>query len=265
MRVLAPNEPVATTQTPDTTAAATPPRRVTREVELTRTTATRAQMRDAIERAEQRLTGRTPSRALVDIVTAQACHETGNGRSMYNFNFGGIKGTSPSGMTAVSATHEWEGERRYRTQARFRAYESLDEGAEDFLSLLHRRYSAAITVADRGDVDAYAHALKQGGYFTGPEARYANDMRGLLGLPRRPIEETAPDATLDDASANANAAMLVARMSGSTGVPLPADLSLDPAASTEAAKFSSSSELALLIDAVSMSAARIASPGNDEG
>lgn len=216
-----------------------------REVELTRTRTSRAEMREAIARAEQTLTGHAPSASFVDIVTAQACLETGSGRSMYNYNFGGIKGTSPSGMTAVSATHEWEGNNRYRTQAHFRAYESMDEGARDFLSLLHRRYSAAIAAAERGDVDGYAHALKGRGYFTGPEARYANDMRGLLGLPRTAVGTA--DETTGTTTATANATSAVA--------------TADP---TAAMPFSSTQQLALLLDAVSMSAARIASPESDE-
>ncbi len=229
--------------TPATPTQTPPTRRPSVEVPLTRTATSRAEIRAAIARAEQHLTGRTPSTSLVDLATAQACLETGSGRSMFNYNFGGIKGTSPSGMTAVSATHEWEGSTRYRTQARFRAYTSMDEGAQDFLSLLHRRYAPAIAAAERGDVDGYAHALKAGGYFTGPEARYANDLRGLLGLPRNavaPASESAPaaDATIaNTATAQAN----------------------DPA------QFSSTQQLALLLDAVSMSAARIASPESEEG
>lgn len=230
---------------PTTPTEPQPTRRPSIEVPLTRTATSRADIRAAISRAEQRLSGRSPSNSLVDLATAQACLETGSGRSMFNYNFGGIKGTSPSGMTAVSATHEWEGTTRYRTQARFRAYNSLDEGAQDFLSLLHRRYAPAIAAAERGDVDGYAHALKAGGYFTGPEARYANDLRGLLGLPRNAVApasegETAPvgDATLMNAAT---------------------------AQASAPAQFSSTQQLALLLDAVSMSAARIASPESEEG
>ena len=206
--------------------------RVSREVPLTRTPTARAEMRAALERAETRLTGH----ALLDLVTAQASLETGSGRSMYNFNFGGIKGTSPSGMTAVSGTHEWEGNTRYHTQAHFRAYGSLDEGAQDYLSLLHRRYGGAIAAAEMGDVDGFAHALKARGYFTGPEARYANDLRGLLGLPRRPVDATLPDGAV-----------------GST-----------PGADAIDQGFSSTQELALLMGAVSMSAARIAAPQSED-
>lgn len=209
------------------------------EVPLERTQASRAEMRAAIARAEEQLTGRPASPGLIEIATAQASLETASGRRMYNFNFGGIKGTSPSGLTTIANTHEWENGVRYRTQAHFRAYHSLDEGAADFLSLLHRRYGSALAAAEQGDVDGYAHALKQRGYFTGPEGHYANDLRQLLGLPERPELET-PGASAGGASAPE---------AGST--------------------FTNTRELALLLDAVSTSsargAARIAAPDQEEG
>jgi hypothetical protein len=208
------------------------------EVPLERTQASRAEMRAAIARAEEQLTGRPASPGLIEIATAQASLETASGRRMYNFNFGGIKGTSPSGLTTTANTHEWENGVRYRTQAHFRAYHSLDEGAADFLSLLHRRYGSALAAAEQGDVDGYAHALKQRGYFTGPEGHYANDLRQLLGLPERPELET-PGASAGGASTPE---------AGST--------------------FTNTRELALLLDAVSTSsargAARIAAPDQEE-
>lgn len=209
----------------DAIAAAGP-----QEVELTRTVTSRDELRAALGRSFEQVMGEAPTPAALDILSAQASLETGRGRSMYNFNFGGIKGTSPGGLTTVARTHEWEGGARYETHAHFRAYGSLDEGAQDFLSLLHRRYGDAVAAATRGDVDGYAHALKSHGYFTGPEARYANDLRGLLGLPR------GPEAPSPVGGATA--------LGGSVG----------------ASAFSSSSEVALMLDAVSMSAARIADP-----
>jgi hypothetical protein len=155
---------------------------------------------------------------------------------MYNHNFGGIKGTGPSGLTAVSATHEYEGGVRVRTRAHFRAYGSLEEGAGDFLSLLHRRYPAAVAAAERGDPDGYARALREGGYFTAPEAHYANGLRGLLGLPRRP-ETELPGTAPGEAPVGATG-----------GVPYPTGV-----------------ELGRVLDALTVSAARIARPEEEEG
>ena len=203
------------------------------EVPLTRTVTSREEIRAALGRSLEQMTGSAPSPAALDILSAQASLETGSGRSMYNFNFGGIKGTSPGGLTAVARTHEWEGATRYETRAHFRAYGSLDEGAQDFLSLLQRRYGDAVEAASRGDVGGYAHALKQGGYFTGPEARYANDLRELLGMPRGPEGPAAPEG--------------IALLSGGP----------------DASRFPSSSAITMMLDAVSMSAARIADPNTD--
>jgi len=211
-------------------ASEAPRARSSQEVPLARTVTSREEIREALGRSFEAVMGEAPTPAALDLLSAQASLETGRGRSMYNFNFGGIKGTSPGGLTTVARTHEWEGGARYETHAHFRAYGSLDEGAQDFLSLLHRRYAGAVEAATRGDVDGYAHALKQGGYFTGPEDRYANDLRGLLGLPRGPegLSTSASSPTLD----------------GGAGL----------------GDFSSSSQVALMLNAVSMSIARIADP-----
>jgi len=212
-------------------AAESPRARASQEVPLTRTVTSREEMRAALGRAYEQRLGEPATPAALDLLSAQASLETGRGRSMYNFNFGGIKGTSPEGLTTVARTHEWSGATRYETHAHFRAYGSLDEGAQDFLSLLHRRYGDAVEAAGRGDVAGYAHALKQGGYFTGPEDRYANDLRGLLGQERLPESAPGPSAL------------------SSAGPLAPAPT-----------PFSSSTEVALMLDAVSMSAARIAEP-----
>lgn len=212
-----------------------PRARSSQEVPLTRTVTSREEIRAALGRSFEAVMGEVPTPAALDLLSAQASLETGRGRSMYNFNFGGIKGTSPGGLTTVARTHEWEGGTRYETHAHFRAYGSIDEGAQDFLSLLHRRYPDAVEAASRGEVDGYAHALKQHGYFTGPEDRYANDLRSLLGLPRRPEEArpSTPAVALDGAS--------------------------------DIGGFSSSSQVALMLNAVSMSIARIADPVPENG
>ena len=210
-----------------------PRARASQEVPLTRTVTSREDIRAALGRSFEAVMGEAPTPAALDLLSAQASLETGRGRSMYNFNFGGIKGTSPGGLTTVARTHEWDGGTRYETRAHFRAYASLDEGAQDFLSLLHRRYGGAVEAATRGGVAGYAHALKQGGYFTGPDGRYANDLRELLGLPRGPEEASAPPPAVDGAM--------------------------------DLGGFPSSSQVALMLDAVSMSVARIAEPSPERG
>ena len=159
--------------------------------------------------------GRTPT---VELARGDGKETRGRDHNHYGFSVwmagGGIKGG-----TAYGATDDF-------------GFKAVDKPTSDKPAVAA---DPAVDAAARGDVDGFAHALKAGGYFTGPEGRYANDLRGLLGLPRRPDDAAPPDG--------------VAPAAG------PAD----------AAAFSTTRELALLLDAVSSSAARIAAPEADEG
>jgi len=62
------------------------------------------QASDALRAAWTNVTGEPPSEKTVAILTAQWAHETGNGASMYNYNFGGIKGMGPSGIAVQQRT-----------------------------------------------------------------------------------------------------------------------------------------------------------------
>jgi len=95
---------------------------------------------------------------------------------MYNFNFGGIKGTGPSGLTTVCRTREGHGPTERTIRDHFRAYRSADEGAEDYLRLLEGRYGAAVDQARAGDSEEFVRALKRGGYFTGSETAYVRSV-----------------------------------------------------------------------------------------
>jgi flagellar protein FlgJ len=160
------------------------PVRETREVEAQATPVTRDQIRAAIGRAYAEKTGRAPSAGFLDVLTAQSSLETASGKKMFNFNFGGIKGHGPSGMTARYGTTEVIDGQTVKIRDGFRAYASLEEGASDYLSLLSRRYPGAIAAAERGDVDAFAHELKARGYYTASEDHYRDALRGLVGMPR---------------------------------------------------------------------------------
>jgi flagellum-specific peptidoglycan hydrolase FlgJ len=103
---------------------------------------------------------------------------------MCNYNFGGIKGTGPSGLSASYKTKEGSGANEVTITDRFRAYQSPEEGASDYLALLDRRYPEAITAARNGDPAAFVHGLKQRGYFTGDETAYVRGVTGLSNMAR---------------------------------------------------------------------------------
>ena len=154
-----------------------------REVKLERTQVSRAEIRGAIKRALVKVDGAQPSDKLVDTLTAHSSLETASGDRMFNYNFAGIKGHSPSGMTAVARTREVLGGKDVEIRDGFRAYATLDEGGVDYVRTMKGRFSGALAPAARGDVAGFAHALKSAGYYTAAESDYARGLAGLMGLP----------------------------------------------------------------------------------
>ncbi len=120
-----------------------------------------------------------PSPATLRVLVAQWSHETGGGRAMMNFNFGGIKGTSPAGLSAAYRTTEGQGESAVKITDRFRAYGSAIEGATDYVKFLATRFSGAMAQARQGNPEGFVRALKDGGYFTGSEEDYVRSVTRL--------------------------------------------------------------------------------------
>jgi mannosyl-glycoprotein endo-beta-N-acetylglucosaminidase len=137
------------------------------------------QAANAISQAWQERFGEPPSQGTLSILVAHWAHETGRGESMLNYNFGGIKGSSPGGLSAAYKTREGFGENEQRIVARFRAYESATEGARDYVDLLARRYGDAVDNASREDAPGFVRALKAKGYFTGEEQAYVKSVSSL--------------------------------------------------------------------------------------
>jgi len=197
-------------------------------VEPQRTPVSVSDLRAAIGRAYQRVTGHAPSARIVQSLTAQASVETGSGRAMYNFNFGGIKGAGPEGQTASCMTHEVIAGKDVTLRQNFRAYSSLDQGADDYVRVLVAKFGGALPSAASGDLSGFAHALKQAGYYTASESDYASALKSVGG---------AATASVDARSQEI--------------LPVPA-----------ASSFASSADVARLFDALSISALKIADPSS---
>jgi hypothetical protein len=148
-----------------------------RLVQPERTQASMPDIQAALSRAYTRVTGSAPSAATLRTLTAQAAVETGGGGSMYNFNFGGVKGAGPGGLSARCLTHEVIGDKDVVVHQDFRAYASLDEGAVDYVTTMVHRFGGAMQVAATGNLDGFAHALKQAGYYTASESSYASALK----------------------------------------------------------------------------------------
>jgi flagellum-specific peptidoglycan hydrolase FlgJ len=148
-------------------------------VHATRTRLSGDQAASALGAAWEQALGRAPHARTLSILTGQWAHETGRGAAMLNYNFGGLKGSGPSGMSTVYKTKEGWGADEVKTSDRFRAYGSAAEGARDYVDLLVRRYPKAVQAAERGDAGGFVQALKAGGYFTGNEASYIKSVSAL--------------------------------------------------------------------------------------
>lgn len=168
-------------------------------VPVVRTKLSAGQAQEALKAAWERVTGEVPSDKTLALITAQWAHETGSGGSMYNYNFAGIKGASPDGLSVAQRTREGYGENERRIVDNFRAYRSAEDGATDYVKLLSRRFPEAVEGARQGDPTAFVRGLKSRGYFTGHEGQYLNNVASIasryLGQPLE-VQGAAPP-TLD--------------------------------------------------------------------
>lgn len=156
------------------------------------------QASEALRTAWQAVTGEVPSEKTVRVLTAQWAHETAHGASMFNYNFGGIKGTGPSGLSVSQRTREGFGETERTITDRFRAYQTAEEGATDYVRLLSSRFPEATEAARRGDPEAFVRGLKSRGYFTGDAGAYTRSVVALSGI-ELPSGTPAPTPRLEAA------------------------------------------------------------------
>jgi hypothetical protein len=239
---------------------------------------------DALRAAWTQLRGEPPSQGTLSVLVGQWAHETGRGQSMLNYNFGGIKGTGPSGMSAAYRTREGWGDNATRVVDRFRAYGSAEEGARDYVSLLARRYPQAVNAAEAGDARGFVGALKAGGYFTDNEAAYSRSVESLAararlsgfdalgsgagGAPAVGSATSAPEVLLASsgnraASASAHLGAALPLGGGALLETTPTELAHDPRAGLRVAPSAFADEVNRA--ALLMSALRIADAGSRRG
>jgi flagellar protein FlgJ len=105
-----------------------------------------------------------------DTIIAQAALETGWGQHVAGNNLFGIKaGSGWDGASMSARTTEFSQGSANRVAQPFRAYSSLEQGVNDYVTLLQRspRYQQALGTGN--DVTAFATGLAQGGYATDPD------------------------------------------------------------------------------------------------
>lgn len=112
---------------------------------------------DAISTAWTKRYGSPPSKETLSILTAQWALETGHGKLMCNYNFGRHQGHRPERALRLYKTKEGWGATEVSITDCFRAYNSPEEGAADYLALLDRRYGNALDAARAGDAAGFVH------------------------------------------------------------------------------------------------------------
>jgi flagellar protein FlgJ len=123
-----------------------------------------------------------------EAIVAQAALETGWGKHQMqlpegrsSFNLFGIKaGPDWEGRTVRVQTLEYRDGIAQKETALFRAYDSLEEGLQDYVSFLkgNNRYSQALT---QQDPNGFARALQEAGYATDPH--YADKIQSIAQRP----------------------------------------------------------------------------------
>ena len=116
-----------------------------------------------------------------DTLIAQAALETGwgehiahgargasGGGASSNNLFGVKAGSAWQGTTASAITTEYSGGTAQRVAQAFRTYGSVQQGVNDYVSLLQRRAAYAGAIGSGADARAFAGALQRGGYATDP-------------------------------------------------------------------------------------------------
>ena len=146
------------------------------------------------------------NRSILEILVAQWSHETGEGRSMVNNNFGGLKYGGAGQAVIYNLTHEIvNGQRVELRGAAFQAYSTPQAGAAHFVQFLtdsHRVSAIQQYLANPGNATIYARQLKRAAYFTSNFEVYGADLQVRVEAIRRsgildriPNLPPAPDPT----------------------------------------------------------------------
>lgn len=113
----------------------------------------------------------------VEVILAQSALESNWGRTVRDNAYFGIKGKSSKGKSTSFSTHEvtLSGQRVSEIDE-FRAYSSYFEAADDYASLIRRKYTAAFVY--RNDPEKFAESVARLGYATDPQ--YARKLRSII-------------------------------------------------------------------------------------
>lgn len=134
-----------------------------------RTPISPTEARRQLERAYRVILRHPPAPRVLALLMAQWALETGRGKNMRGFNFGGIKAISGG---AAYGTQESFGRRKHRTVHQFRTYPNAFEGATDYVRTLFFDFPAAFEALLSGSSSGFVQALFAERYFTADPQEY---------------------------------------------------------------------------------------------
>lgn len=163
------------------------------------TRVTPAQLLAALGRAWRAVFAGEPKPESILVLLAQWSLETGDGLGMHAFNIGNIKSREGDGHDyCYFACFEFNNGLKtwYRPDdptTRFRAFETLDSGAIDYLQTLSHRFASAWPAVLAGDPEGFARALKLARYYTADEHAYALGLRARVERFKRLVPLPPPE------------------------------------------------------------------------
>lgn len=149
------------------------------------TAVTPAQVYAALRDACAPVLGTSLARESLLVLLSQWACETARGKAMHRFNLGNIKHVPGDGHDysqfrcdeIIGGKTVWFDPPN--PGCSFRAYATLDAGAVDYLTLLHKHFAGAWPDVVKGDTLDFAKDLYAEHYFTASPALYAASLHGL--------------------------------------------------------------------------------------
>ena len=112
----------------------------------------------------------------VEVILAQSAIESSWGRTVKDNAYFGVKGRTPSGQSTSFATHEYTAHGKVLTQGTFRAYTGYADAAQDYASVISRRYAGALVY--KHDPVRFAQEVARQGYATDPD--YGKKLESII-------------------------------------------------------------------------------------
>lgn len=119
--------------------------------------------------------GDAPADAIL-VLMAQSAFETDRWKACWNWNFGNVKHYAGDGNDyfVMRCNEVINGQNVWIPNCPFRAYDSVDDGAVAYLTLLYKRFNKAWPFVLDGDPEGFVAAIRAQRYFTGSLTDYTN-------------------------------------------------------------------------------------------